>query len=267
MRYVFTNTTSSVIENFHAGQYWDFDLDDTSYDDDIVSYNDSNKFAYVKDNDGNPTETHIGLTIFSENDFSLFAMDNDGSSNPTISWDGFTDNEKWIALTSKLEYSTSGPSDISLVISDGPFSIEQDSSISINFGIIAGENFEQLQSNIIRAREKFSTINFSEFSFNDTTSQIFALELKNNYPNPFNSFTTIGYDVPSMSNSLSTSSQTVLLDVYNILGEKVTTLVNEKQEPGEHIVNFNGGNLTSGVYLYRIQINGTFRTKKMLLLK
>ncbi|MBK8551862.1 MAG: T9SS type A sorting domain-containing protein [Ignavibacteria bacterium] len=82
----------------------------------------------------------------------------------------------------------------------------------------------------------------------------------NNYPNPFNPSTAISYTL--IENSF------VNLKVYNSLGREVASLVNEKQNPGNHTVNFNAGNLSSGVYYYTMTVNGIVReTKTMMLLK
>jgi len=80
-----------------------------------------------------------------------------------------------------------------------------------------------------------------------------------NYPNPFNLSTTISYRLTAISK--------VVLNVYDISGRKVATLVNKEQNAGIYKVNFNALKLTSGVYLYRIVAGNFIQTKKMLLLK
>ena len=83
--------------------------------------------------------------------------------------------------------------------------------------------------------------------------------LLQNYPDPFNPSTVIGYQL--LTNSF------VTLEVYDMLGREVKILVNERQTSGYHSVTFNAGSLPSGVYFYRLQ-DGTFSsTKKLLLLK
>ena len=89
-------------------------------------------------------------------------------------------------------------------------------------------------------------------------------ELSQCYPNPFNPATTIKYSVPRRSE--------VVIDVFNVLGQKVITLVNESRPVGEYQVMWNGCDsngeaVTSGVYLYRIQAGAFSETKKMVLLK
>jgi hypothetical protein len=84
-------------------------------------------------------------------------------------------------------------------------------------------------------------------------------KLEQNYPNPFNPTTTIQFAVPSVSD--------VKLEVFNILGQKVSTLVNRRMKAGMHTVNFNAANLSSGVYFYRLQSGSFVQTKKMMLVK
>ncbi len=84
-------------------------------------------------------------------------------------------------------------------------------------------------------------------------------ELKQNYPNPFNPTTKIEFALPVKAK--------VVLNVYNILGEKIITLVNEEKDAGIHQVLFDARGLSSGIYLYKLQANDYVQTKKMILLK
>jgi hypothetical protein len=86
-----------------------------------------------------------------------------------------------------------------------------------------------------------------------------AFELKQNYPNPFNPSTIIEYALPERAN--------VELNVYNILGVKVATLVKSVKEAGIYKVEFNGANLSSGLYIYELKTNKITLLGKMLLLK
>jgi photosystem II stability/assembly factor-like uncharacterized protein len=83
--------------------------------------------------------------------------------------------------------------------------------------------------------------------------------LSQNYPNPFNPTTMIRYGLPEREDTR--------LIVYNTLGQKVMTLVQETQEAGLHEAKFDGSNLASGVYFYRIQAGSFVQTKRLLLLK
>jgi hypothetical protein len=95
--------------------------------------------------------------------------------------------------------------------------------------------------------------------------------LEQNYPNPFNPSTKIKYSVPSLTVNGVEGSVPVTLKVFDILGNEVTTLVNEEKAPGTYEVEFsthNGiSNLSSGIYIYRFESAGFVDTKKMILLK
>jgi len=83
--------------------------------------------------------------------------------------------------------------------------------------------------------------------------------LAQNYPNPFNPTTTINFDLPQ--------SSTVRLSVFDLLGREVSVLVNERREAGHHSVNFNGFDLSSGVYFYRLQAGEFVQTRNFVLLR
>lgn len=83
--------------------------------------------------------------------------------------------------------------------------------------------------------------------------------LSQNYPNPFNPTTKINFSVPIESR--------VRLDVFDLLGRKVATLVDEKKHPGEYAVEFSGLNLGSGVYIYQLSMDTQVLSKKMILLR
>jgi hypothetical protein len=85
----------------------------------------------------------------------------------------------------------------------------------------------------------------------------FALE--QNYPNPFNPSTTIRYQLPVASE--------VKLEVYDVLGKKIATLVNERQSAGAYQVVWNASGLSSGTYFYRLQAGTFVETKKMIMVK
>ncbi|MHB8581531.1 MAG: T9SS type A sorting domain-containing protein [Ignavibacteriaceae bacterium] len=83
--------------------------------------------------------------------------------------------------------------------------------------------------------------------------------LDQNYPNPFNPSTVISYTIPKEGN--------ITLKVFNILGQEVSTLVNQIQTAGSYKVSFNASSLSSGVYFYTLSNGGFIQIKKMMLLK
>ena len=83
--------------------------------------------------------------------------------------------------------------------------------------------------------------------------------LSQNYPNPFNPTTEINFVLPNISQ--------VSLEVFNALGQKIATLVDEKREPGNYRVKWDGDGFPSGVYFYCLKTEGLTKTMKMLLMK
>jgi hypothetical protein len=100
-------------------------------------------------------------------------------------------------------------------------------------------------------------VTFAEEGQIDEVPAVFLL--RQNYPNPFNPATNIVFSLPR--------ADYVTLKVYNILGQKVATLVNEKKEAGTYQVQFDGTALASGVYFYRITAGEFVETRKLVLVR
>jgi hypothetical protein len=83
--------------------------------------------------------------------------------------------------------------------------------------------------------------------------------LGQNHPNPFNAATIINYSLPEATN--------VTIEIYDILGRRIETLIQEKQPAGVHTITFDASSLSSGVYFYRLQAGNDIETKRMVLLK
>jgi len=112
----------------------------------------------------------------------------------------------------------------------------------INYALLNGIEIEQLTTNVLP--DKKLENNF---------------RLNQNYPNPFNPETSIEFYLPKSSH--------VVLTIYDTLGKKVETIVNEVKEAGSHSVLFNSQGYSSGVYLYELQAGNNKETKKMVYLK
>lgn len=102
----------------------------------------------------------------------------------------------------------------------------------------------------------------------DNPAIIATLALHGNYPNPFNPSTTLRFDIPA-DNKL---NSTVTLTIFNSLGQKVRTLVNERLASGSYKVEWNGftesgATATSGIYYAQLSMNGITQTRKMMLVK
>lgn len=89
-------------------------------------------------------------------------------------------------------------------------------------------------------------------------------QLYQNYPNPFNPTTTIKFSIPM---DIKGETLNTKLVVYDVLGKKVTVLVNQKLQSGTHEIQFAAGDFSSGIYFYKLEIGNITDTKKMLLIR
>ncbi|MBI9070946.1 MAG: T9SS type A sorting domain-containing protein [Melioribacteraceae bacterium] len=94
--------------------------------------------------------------------------------------------------------------------------------------------------------------------------ELTSYNLLQNYPNPFNPATTIEYTLPNIKAGHASSLR---LEIFDILGRKIRTLVNEVQSSGNHKVIFNASDLSSGTYFYKLIFNGKSQIRKMILMK
>ncbi len=127
-------------------------------------------------------------------------------------------------------------------------------------GVITLMNIYELQGdfNIRSALFDYAAAIPTEMA-RDDENVLEVFMLKQNYPNPFNPSTIISYQLPVSSH--------VDLSIYNLLGQKVLTLVSEQQSAGVHKFNFDAKRLASGVYLYRLEAGSFTQTKKLILMR
>lgn len=104
-----------------------------------------------------------------------------------------------------------------------------------------------------------ASISISVTDVGENTSNPTEFILHDNYPNPFNPSTTIRYSIPEASFTS--------IKIYDVIGNEISTLVNESKLAGTYEVEFNASDLSSGIYYYNIQAGSFNETKKMILMK
>ncbi len=144
---------------------------------------------------------------------------------------------------------------------DDDFTVTEEDALAIQFEYETGKNYKEkkFESGIALISEIPNKENLvSKETETHTTEKESYFDAKN-YPNPFNPATTINYTLKETS--------FVKLTVYDRLGREVKTLIDENQNAGTHTVEFNGSNLPSGIYFYRIKTNDKTEVHKMILAK
>jgi photosystem II stability/assembly factor-like uncharacterized protein len=138
------------------------------------------------------------------------------------------------------------------------------STVNIGSGAGAGEMFVDRGYVIDMRTQGVCKLNVTYSIITSVNEHIITgipkeFNLYQNYPNPFNPSTNIKFDVPK--------SGVVNLIIYDMLGREVNTLVNGFRNAGTYEVSFNGTNISSGIYFYRLQYEGLTLTKKLMLIK
>jgi hypothetical protein len=145
-----------------------------------------------------------------------------------------------------------------VLFSFGPFGrMNPGDSDRVVFALVSGATVADMLNNARLAKSMYENGYF--VGYVDHHQSPIKFSLAQNYPNPFNAQTVIRYELPVASS--------IRLSVYNILGEKITTLIDAVQEPGYKSVERDASNVASGVYFYEFRI-GNYRVfKKMLLMR
>lgn len=126
----------------------------------------------------------------------------------------------------------------------------------------------QLQAGTFRNPDQRITVEIQATTYDPSSVDEFVsvndFKLEQNYPNPFNPHTKIVYRVPS---KVKGQNSKVVLKVFDMLGNEISTLVNEEKSSGHYEVLFNASNLSSGIYFYRLSVGSFSETKAMILEK
>ncbi len=172
-----------------------------------------------------------------------------------------SDNEYILNLTDTLNNEIYNfPLTLDIIVPDSWDSlfVYQDNEIAESELIsISGEKIARI--NVVPDKGQILLTNSPLLAVNDNKISPEKFKLFQNYPNPFNPSTKIGFRI--------SESGFVTLKVYDMLGREIKTLISKDMQPGNYEVSFNGKNLPSGIYIYRIESNGISLNKKMLLLK
>jgi subtilisin family serine protease len=260
VEYVLRNTSDNfLLNNTHVGLFHDWDIGNSSNNNVSYSPQDSILYAY----EPNSTLPYVAVAHLG-NVAGALAIDNayDGVDDSTRFglYDGFNETEKKWALRSRTYHTEETTTDISTMVSSGPYNIAPGQSITVGFVYAHGQTLDQLRTQVANARA-LNLIQVSKAGQLQPVDDPIAdkSHLKSNYPNPFNPSTNIQFE-------LSRNSETTL-EVYNILGQKVATLVDQELSRGFYSYEFNAAGLSSGVYIAVLKTEEGINTRKINLLK
>lgn len=159
--------------------------------------------------------------------------------------------------------------------SQTPFSPGESRTVSVHVFPLnyPGTGYIKIKAGTLRNPSNLINVNLTAIanptSVGDGNPNLNDYSLSQNYPNPFNPTTKIKYVIPLADSPLlgGAGGGFVTLKVYDVLGNKVATLVSEYKSAGNYELDFDGGNLPSGIYLYRLTALNFSQTRKMILEK
>lgn len=244
------DTTFKLAVNFRGKLY-------SSFGPQTLRYNSSSQRVYISGDSGvvalQPMDIDpVAVRFIDDDEYGTFDPDEDRASP----------EERWQIITQTDNSSTLNTGENGgwafMNFGDSPVLASGDST---NFwmAFTHGDNREQVDRRLDSAVTRYNEV-VTSTPDDPEPPQADRINLRPNYPNPFNPSTTIQFRLPR--------SASIDLSVYNVLGQKVETLINHRLQAGEHRVTFNGSGLASGVYFYRLRAEGFEPvTRRMTLIK
>lgn len=259
LNYLIHNTSATLsFSEVYLGIFNDWDIGNSQNN--STFYNSENDILFVKE-DGNSSHPLVALATFG-NTSSVLAIDNGFEGNENSFqfnlYDGYSIVEKKNSLKAGTNNTAVSSADASTVVASGPYLLEPKETISLGFVYTFGETEEDIiaEINAARAQNNFdiSNINDSPENTFPTQTQIFQ-----NYPNPFNPSTTISFNLQRI--------QDVNLSIYNLLGQRVKTIINQELPGGIHTYNVSLNEFSSGLYFAIFETEDTQELIKLTLIK
>lgn len=255
VQYMLHNAGSSTLSNLYAGIFSDWDI--PAYGNNKGGTDNARKMGYVWSTDAGGL--YGGVKLLSAGGFNNYVIDNlaGGGGGADLS-DGYSNAEKYTTLsTFRADGGNTAATgnDIIDVVSAGPFNLAVGDSVEVTFALLAGENLGMMQASADAAQTMYDNLSTGLTEIPLGTS----FSLSQSYPNPTGGQASVTF-------TLDATEQTQL-NIYNLLGEKVKTVVNQKMQAGKYTVMIDVSALPEGHYLYRLQSGTHVKTLPMTIVR
>ncbi|HPS25988.1 MAG TPA: S8 family serine peptidase [Bacteroidales bacterium] len=250
LEYTLKNKNAYALSGLYAGLYADWDIDGGSTN--RAEYDAETKTGYSYSSSGSQ---YAGISLISAGTAVHYAFDNTGENGSINIADGFTSNEKYVALkTNRNSAGVSGyGNDVSQMLSSGPHSLAANDSAIIVFALLAGDHLGDIQSSATAAYQTYYHTGIANVEPSSEDVILFQ-----NEPNPFKENTNIGV--------LVTKKTFVELSYYSLNGKAAGVLFSGILDPGMHTFSV-GHQLPAGAYVYALTSDSFCLKKKMCIVK
>lgn len=254
VQYNIKNNSVNTLNNLYAGIFADWDI--PLYSDDKCSTDNLRRLGYVWSTDS--AGLYAGVKLLSHTaGFNHYAFDNTAANGGIDLTNGFSNAEKYTGLsTSRLNagIATATGNDVLSAVSSGSFNMAPGDSVEVAFALIAGKDLASIQASADAAQAKYDSIFVGILPIGN------AIEngLYQSFPNPADKELRINLSLKESNFSE--------LSIYNLLGEKVKTVFDEKITAGSYSVLVDVSKLPSGNYFYRLNSGNYTRTLPLSIL-
>ena len=254
LRYVISHAdpqATSAIQDLYIGLFTDWDLTRSA---DYARFDEDRAMGIVQPSESEPILLMATRLLDTRAGFSYRSIDNEEIFDARSDGDGFTDEEKWAFMTEGIQVESVDDTDVSTLLTAGPFQLFPGSTVEAAFALMAARSEEELAQFADQAQTFWDntlsqTPPFPVALEDDQVLGTFALDAP--FPNPSTEDVSLGIVMPATG--------TVRLELFDILGRRVHTLVDQTKIAGRHLIHWDGrmndgSLLSSGVYLYRLTV-------------
>lgn len=246
LKYTITNDSGSRIENMHVGLFLDWDLADDARD--VTRFDSVRTVGYLMDDAVSPKWV-AGTRLLTAQKLHYSGIDNEATIYRGPGRDGFTSAEKWDLLSGGIRHNdvtAGGPKDVSQLMAAGPFAVDAQASVTVAFALISGASESDFLTNAGNAQLLWDAISTDA---NDEVRPTPGWELQAPYPHPARFPLTLSFETAAQS--------AVEVQVFDVLGRRVRSLLNARRPGGLHSATWDGRNevgrpVASGLYLVRM---------------
>ena len=258
INYRVKNAGNNDLEAFTIGWFMDIEVPLGDHIDDLGGYDDQRGLVYMYDSDSTVT-THVGITTLGRMPLTARAVERAEETSVFFSnrYNALIAGGTPSPSAQEGDYRLLISADTVLTPSGSPSTLEPGETVNAAFAIVMGESLEAIQESTDRIQSLFAQLPVGVES--QSTGPRSPEELFSVYPNPFETSATIAYTLEK--------GGPVVIEIYDVLGRKVATLVNQDMPPGTHRVAFEGEGYSNGLYILTLKTDETRVARKAVLLR